>query len=293
MPPPATASPADVIPTIASHGTAELAAAVEQLSTQDLVVVTCYAVVALAVTLELTAGWRRPGRTSRLHEAAAAAAMAAGGLAVGVGYTLVFRLLWERVGAVAPSALPELWASEPLLAFVLAFVAWDASGYVYHRIGHHTGLGWAAHRAHHTGREYQLALGLRLSWFPFLGLLHHPLLALAGWDFSTIVICAAVSNLLQALQHSSAAVPVPRWLRAVAMTPEQHRHHHAVGGDTVNLGPVLTCWDRLAGTYRSGPVPAGTRYGLDGAGATNPLAAELDGLRSLLAPRLDPARSTG
>lgn len=262
------------------QGTDVLWAAIADASGGDLVVVACYVAVVAGVAIEAAQHRRRP---DRLAEARAALVMAAGALVVGIAWTAGLRQLWLIVGSAAPSTAVELWAGRPVLAFVTAFVAWDAVGYAYHRVGHGTSLGWAAHRPHHTGREYQVALGLRLSWLPWHAVLLHPWLALAGWDFRTIVVCAALSNLLQALQHTSADLRLPRALSAVVMTPEHHRHHHAVGGDAVNLGPVFTCWDRLAGTYRAGPVPVGTRYGLEGPGATDPVAAELDGLRDWLA----------
>lgn len=275
-----------------AQGTDAIQVAFADVPGEDLLVLGCYLAVIVGVALEVGAHWQRPGRGDRVGEVRAAAAMAAGALAVGVLYTALLRQLWDLVGTAAPAAAVTFWEREPWIAFVVAFVAWDAVGFLYHQIGHRTAAGWAAHRPHHTGREFQLALGLRLSWLPWHAVALHPLLAVAGWDFGTIVLCAAMSNLLQALQHTSVDVQVPRPLAGVVMTPEHHRHHHAVGGDLVNLGPVLTCWDRLAGSYRSGPVPAGTRYGLTGAGATNPFAAELDGVRSLLRRQSKPSKTS-
>lgn len=278
----AASAAANLVPTMVAQGTDAAWAALAGAPVEDLVVLGCYLAVIAGVAVETAVHWQRPDRTPRLREARAAGVMAAGALAVGVLCTALLRELWVVVGSVAPSAASSFWDAHPVLATVSAFVAWDLVGFCHHQIGHRTAAGWAAHRPHHTGREYQLALGLRLSWLPWHSFALSPLLALAGWNLRTIIVCAAVSNLLQALQHTATGVPVPRLLAAVVMTPEHHRHHHAVGGDAVNLGPVLTCWDRLAGSYRSGPVPDGTRYGLEGAGATNPMAAELDGLRALV-----------
>jgi sterol desaturase/sphingolipid hydroxylase (fatty acid hydroxylase superfamily) len=43
---------------------------------------------------------------------------------------------------------------------------------------------------------------------------------------------------------------LPAWLGVVVVTPATHRLHHERGG-AVNLGPVLTVWDRAAGTWQS------------------------------------------
>lgn len=277
----ASAATADFVPPIVGHGTERALGAFADVPGEDLLVLGCYLAVVAGLAIEFGVHWQRPGRGDRIAELRAGAVMAAGGLAIGVLFTAGLRQLWPVIGRAAPGEAVAFWEGRPIIAFLAAFVAWDAVGFVYHQIGHRTAAGWVAHRPHHTGREYQLALGLRLSWLPWHAVVLYPLLALAGWELGNVIVCAGMSNLLQALQHTSIDVRVPRPLAAVLMTAEHHRHHHAVGGDLVNLGPVLTCWDRLAGTYRSGPVPAGTRYGLPGAGATNPVAAELDGLRSL------------
>lgn len=192
-----------------------------------------------------------------------AVTMATGALAVGVLYGALFSYLWSITGHLAPSGARGLWERHPVLAALCAFVAWDFSGWIYHLIGHRSRLGWAAHSPHHSGPRYDASLALRLTWMPWHGLTHHPLLALAGFRFELILGCLAVSNTLQALQHSSTLPEAPRWLAAVVMTPAAHRHHHGPEGAHRNLGPVLTIWDRMAGTwYPPTEVPA-TPHGHD------------------------------
>ena len=48
------------------------------------------------------------------------------------------------------------------------------------------------------------------------------------------------------------------------MTPGTHRRHHCVDGGGVNLGSVLTVWDRLAGTWSPAPADATAEYGIAG-----------------------------
>ncbi len=158
-----------------------------------------------------------------------------------------------------------------------AFVAWDFSGWVYHVIGHRTRIGWAAHQPHHSGSEYDATLGLRQSWTPFHGLVHHPLLALAGFDLRVVLVCAAVSNCWQVLEHTSLPVRFPRWFAAVVMTPAAHRHHHGRDGGLVSLGPFFTVWDRLAGTWVPAEHPAPLAYGPAVPASANPVTVELAG----------------
>ena len=224
---------------------------------------------------------RGPARRRVLWSAATATGMAAGALVVGIPYAAVFRLLWEAVATLRWEPAARFWEAHPLAGALAAFVAWDLSGWVYHVIGHRTRVGWAAHQPHHSGPDFDATLGLRQSWAPFHGLVHHPLLALVGFDLRVIFVCAAVSNCWQVLEHSSLPVRFPRWFAAVVMTPAAHRQHHRRDGRPVNLGPIFTVWDRLAGTWLPADAPAPAAYGLPALTSRNPVTIELAGWRQL------------
>lgn len=223
------------------------------------------------------------------REPTTAALLGLGGLLVGSLVRAGFVLAFTAIGRFAPSSLP--WNGSPVLSFATAFVAWDAFGYGYHWLGHRTRWGWAAHQVHHTGRTYDLTLAWRQSWVPVHGVVL-PLVALGGWPLSTIALCAAVSNGLQAVQHLSGWHRAPRVVRAVLHTAVQHRHHHrcdqgprfgATAAQSVNLGPVFTVWDHLFGTYHNGFVPRNAGYGVIGVPSDRLVAAQFAGWRALLA----------
>ena len=256
----------------------------EQASPYSLAVNVPYAVAFAGVGAEVAWLARSPGpaRTRVLRSAGTAATMAVGALFVGMLYTTVFRRLWDLVATFRWEAAAELWRDHPVAGAAVAFVAWDLSGYVYHLIGHRTRVGWAAHSVHHSGPDYDATLGLRQTWAPFHGLLHHPLLALAGLDFEVVVVCAAVSNCWQVLEHTSLPLRFPRWVEAMVMTPASHRHHHGRAGGGVNLGPFFTVWDRLAGTWVGPDVPAPTDYGPARPAPANPFRVEAAGWVALV-----------
>lgn len=238
-----------------------------------------YAVALALVAAEVVWLARRPGPRRKAVLGAATVAGIMGGVAVvvGFGYNLVLEFVWDGLSAFAWQPAAGLWPGHPVLGAAAAFVAWDLAGFLYHLVGHRTRIGWAAHRPHHTGTEYDATLGLRQTWVPFHGLAIHPLLALAGFDLKVVMVCAAISNSWQILEHTSVQVRFPRWFSSVVMTPAAHRHHHGLDGGPVNLGPVLTLWDRLCGTWRPAEAPAPHRYGVATAGAGNPLQLELEG----------------
>lgn len=258
---------------------------VSSASPYSLAVNVPYALAFAGVAAEVAWLARRPGpgRRAILRSAATATTMALGALAVGVAYTAALRLLWNLVATQQWDAAAAFWSDHPLLGAVVAFVAWDASGWLYHVVGHRTRIGWAAHQPHHSGEGYDATLGLRQSWAPFHGLVHHPLLALAGFDLRVIVVCAAVSNCWQVLEHTSLPIRFPAWFEANVMTPAAHRHHHGRHGGAVNLGPFFTWWDRLARTWVSPQVPAPAAYGPAVPAPANPVTVELRGWVALVA----------
>jgi sterol desaturase/sphingolipid hydroxylase (fatty acid hydroxylase superfamily) len=243
-----------------------------------------YAIAFAAVSTEVAWLARRPGpeRGRILSSGRTASVMAAVAFLVGIAYTGALRFLWAAMAGVRVEGLEGLWRHHPVLGAVATFVAWDFAGWVYHLVGHRTRIGWAAHQPHHSGVGYDATLGLRQSWFPFHGLLYQPILALAGFDFRVVAVCAAVSNCWQVLEHTSLPVSFPPWFSGLIMTPAAHRHHHGRDGGAVNLGPFLTCWDRLAGTWVSPAMPAPPAYGPAEGSASSAVAIELGGWRDLL-----------
>ena len=263
---------------------------VRQLSTaSDTTLVVSVSVLISALTVGCEVTWiafaspdRRP---SVLVSLATGSAMATGAMAVGVFYSALLRWMWPALLERAPIILSSFWRANAVLACVVAFIAWDAIGWVYHWLGHRTAVGWAAHRPHHSGTHFDITLGLRQSWTPVLALGLHPLMALMGFNLQAVVVASALSNLWQLLEHTSVPVRFPRWFAAVVMTPDGHHHHHAVGG-TANLGPVLTVWDRLAGTWVSEGGRANDGPLVDWSGTANPLRLQFDGWRALGRSRL-------
>ena len=112
-------------------------------------------------------------------------------------------------------AVTGFWDRHGALELLAAFVVWDAAGFAYHWVGHRTRVGWASHRVHHTGTEYDLTLAWRQSWLPLPALLIGPAVALVGFQLETIVICTAISKTWQALVHTSLPVRPPRCVAAV------------------------------------------------------------------------------
>ena len=114
------------------------------------------------------------------------------------------------------------------------------------------------HRVHHSDAALDVTTAFR----------HHPLersVALAwhggvavalGLVLAGLLLYGVAALLLSVPQHADLRLPAPldRLLAVLVATPAAHRvHHSARPAETdSNYGEVLTLWDRLFGTWRSG-----------------------------------------
>jgi len=172
---------------------------------------------------------------------------------------------WRLVGDVSSSPITGPWviAGYTLVLFILD----DASRYGLHRLMHKFDFLWRIHQLHHSATTLTPITTLRLHPFESVlyqirGSLVHGLCAgssfyflgyQAGawqvWGASAWVIAF---NVLGAnLRHSHIPFSYGR-LEAVFISPAQHQAHHGVKTMMSNYGSVLSIWDRLGGSLRSG-----------------------------------------
>ena len=182
--------------------------------------------------------------------------------------------------------LSPLRVTSTLGATLACYVGVDFILYWYHRALHHNELGWALHSVHHTGRDYSLSLGVRLSWLlrAFDDAVYLPLVAL-GFEPLLVLAMAELNRFSQFWLHTEMIGKLP-WLDPWLNTPANHRVHHAATSGTVraNYGSNFVLWDQLFGTYQreQGPVQYGTDAPDPG---NNPFAIQLAGLVEYLRRR--------
>ena len=188
-----------------------------------------------------------------------------GALAILNALILVPVVLWaEEAGGGLLRVLPL----PPLVAGVLAFVAFDFWMYCWHRLNHQwTGL-WRIHRVHHTDPALNLSSAFRfhpveLTLSTFLNVV---VLLLLGISLAQFLWYKVIFNAVVLFHHSNVRLPlsVDQVLRRVIVTPQMHRVHHSdVPEETnSNYGSVFSAWDRLWGSMRD-KNSARIRYGLD------------------------------
>lgn len=252
--------------------------AVSRLGPTDRVVVGGYVLIGVVLIVDLI----RPRYTRKPSPARLASllATAAVSFVLAVPFAVVLGREWAMIRSLSPPGLVGWWSTHPVPAFVTCFVVVDMVAYLYHWVGHTTRVGWASHRVHHLGAEFDMGLILRQPWLPVHGLIVVPLSAFAGFSFEVAAVCSTVSLTYQAVQHTSRSWGLGR-AEAVLVSGRAHRQHHLIGAGGVNLGAVFSVWDRAFGTFEPAAVPPGAVYGIGEPEPVNPLRIQADGWRRL------------
>lgn len=163
--------------------------------------------------------------------------------------------------AVAAAWLPVLlWLNahalftieESVLSAVALFFGVDFLFYWFHRFGHRTNIGWAAHMPHHSTEEMNYAVALRASVTQrFFSFFFYWPLALVGFKAEYVVAMVAFHLVLQLLPHTRVVPKLPRFIESWMNTPSHHRVHHARNDLYLdkNYGGFLIIWDKLFGSF--------------------------------------------
>lgn len=179
----------------------------------------------------------------------------------------------------------DLWLP---LTILLGFMAYDAVGYMFHRILHEVPGLWRLHRTHHTDTSVDASTALRVHPLePMLGsLLAIVMVALIGIPPEGIFLHFLFMSLFNFWHHANVRpFPGQRSLSLVFNIPELHEVHHSVHEDhhNANYGAVLSIWDRMFGTLINDARLDGTiEFGLD--------KAEWDHPQNVTSLMIDPIR---
>lgn len=139
----------------------------------------------------------------------------------------------------------------PLAALGL-FLGIDFLFYWFHRFGHRTNLGWAAHMPHHSTEELNYAVALRASVTQrFFSFFFYWPMAFIGFKPAWVVSMVAFHLVLQLIPHTRVVPKLPRFIESWMNTPSHHRVHHARNERYLdkNYGGFLIIWDKLFGSF--------------------------------------------
>jgi sterol desaturase/sphingolipid hydroxylase (fatty acid hydroxylase superfamily) len=194
---------------------------------------------------------------------------------IGTGFSSV-------LARVAPWLVLPREAAVPHWCYVLmAVVAIDAVDWLAHLANHRVTSLWRLHAVHHSQEELSIFSTFRTHPLVHVSFLISavPVLALASNDATPAAVLTTYAC-LGALPHANV-----RWrygrLGGVFVSPAYHRRHHAPTGRLdVNMGTVLTVWDRMSGrAVYPEPAAAAAPTGLAG----RPIPVEQSGAHPQLA----------
>ncbi len=138
------------------------------------------------------------------------------------------------------------------LNVVLLFLGIDFLFYWFHRFGHRTNIGWAAHMPHHSTEEMNYAVALRASVTQrFFSFFFYWPMALLGFKAQEVIAMVAFHLVLQLIPHTRVVPRLPAFISSWMNTPSHHRVHHARNDKYLdkNYGGFLIIWDKLFGTF--------------------------------------------
>lgn len=178
--------------------------------------------------------------------------------------SLLLRLLFF-VSALAAS----LWAAAQgfgllnlvvwptLIEFVMAFLLLDCAVYCQHRLMHRVPLLWQLHKVHHSDLDVDVSTGVRFHPFEIvISQLWKIMVVVAlGLPLLAVVVFELALSLFSLFVH--AKLPLSERMQfslsRLIVTPSMHQvHHNREQPDTDrNFSTVLSCWDKLFGSYRS------------------------------------------
>ena len=162
-------------------------------------------------------------------------------------------------------ALLKLSGAGALIATLLLFDLWM---YWWHRLLHRVPLLWRFHRMHHSDLAMDVTTTYRFHIGELLisACLRCGVFYIIGMNLTILLCYELIMTPVIAFHHSNFYLPtrLDRMYRCVFTSPWMHWLHHSDYQPETdsNFGTVLSCWDRLFGTYCMTDAPQQIRYGL-------------------------------
>ena len=206
--------------------------------------------------------YRHQNKAYAWNEAVSSIWLHIGSRVVGVLYLY---LIYEAYLWVYKLSMPDIAMDQPW-SWLLLFTGVEFFYYWFHRLSHEIRWMWASHNVHHTPKQFNIFVSLRIgltSFFSMGWLIYLPLVLL-GFPPEAILFMLGVNLLYQFWIHTEMFDKLPAWFEFIFNTPSHHRVHHATNPGYLdrNHGGILILFDRLFGTFKEEEKGNKPTYGL-------------------------------
>lgn len=212
------------------------------------------------------------------------------------GPIAVYLILIADLSEAEPWSIFNLLGMPGWAQLVISFFLLDLCHYAVHVLHHKVKFLWRFHAVHHSDSNLDVTTAGREHPLYTVIIVFTKMAAIIAFGVPplAIVIYTPIQIATSLFIHSNIHIPagLDRVLRRVFVTPSLHYTHHSVDQvDTDSVyGSVFIFWDKLFGTFRSGP-----RSGMNGMviGLDTLRSAYLNGLQLLFLPFLNWDRLNG
>jgi len=136
--------------------------------------------------------------------------------------------------------------------WLLTFLIYDFSIYLWHVVGHHNEFLWRFHKVHHSDKAFNVTTGFRFHVIDLLIEIPYKCLfvILIGVNAYIVLAMEAIQLVFILFHHSNTEIPHEEKISQVLITPSLHRAHHSAlrKEHDSNYGIVFAFWDRIFGT---------------------------------------------
>ncbi|HTH55576.1 MAG TPA: sterol desaturase family protein [Cyclobacteriaceae bacterium] len=160
--------------------------------------------------------------------------------------------------------LPLSW-----YGFVLGYIAWEFSHFIYHYLAHKVRLFWCLHSTHHAPEQMNLSVTYAhfILEAPYADFIRTSICMLLGVEpvmlFAIMFIDGTWGGFIHVGENFMKDSRMG-WLGKLILTPSHHRVHHARNPlymDT-NFCNLLNIWDRVFRTYQPEQKDIQIEYGV-------------------------------
>ncbi len=142
--------------------------------------------------------------------------------------------------------------SNPAEKALIAFLAFDLTLYIWHRVIHRFECLWMFHKVHHSDPHVNVSTAFRIHVLEllFTNAIKAVYIITLGVDKTVVLVNETLMTFFIMFHHSNMSFPGERLLGRIFVVPSLHRVHHSLcrNEHDRNYGAVFSIWDRLFGT---------------------------------------------